>query len=147
MGYGSRTLQLLQQYYEGQFSLLDEQEQTMTSTITSVSSEVMFMEFCVAYFIYSNVLVFLGGVYILKFVGKYSYIGQFKGVFGCKIHFYKLFELGLGDLSNTMIRYISSVKPVLWLVINIHHLLLNGEVFNTQSHRSLTSYAISRSLL
>ncbi len=74
MGYGSRTLQLLQQYYEGQFSLLDEQEQTMTSTITSVSSEVMFMEFCVAYFIYSNVLVFLGGVYILKSVGKYSYI-------------------------------------------------------------------------
>ncbi len=52
MGYGSRTLQLLQQYYEGQFSLLDEQEQTMTSTITSVSSEVMFMEFCVAYFMY-----------------------------------------------------------------------------------------------
>uniref|UniRef100_A0A673HQD7 RNA cytidine acetyltransferase n=1 Tax=Sinocyclocheilus rhinocerous TaxID=307959 RepID=A0A673HQD7_9TELE len=41
MGYGSRTLQLLQQYYEGQFSLLDEQEQTTTSTITSVSSEAV----------------------------------------------------------------------------------------------------------
>ncbi|XP_018977735.1 RNA cytidine acetyltransferase [Cyprinus carpio] len=41
MGYGSRTLQLLQQYYEGQFTLLDEQEQTTTSTITSVSSEAV----------------------------------------------------------------------------------------------------------
>uniref|UniRef100_A0A673MF69 RNA cytidine acetyltransferase n=1 Tax=Sinocyclocheilus rhinocerous TaxID=307959 RepID=A0A673MF69_9TELE len=41
MGYGSRALQLLQQYYEGQFPLLDEQEQTTTSTITSVSSEVV----------------------------------------------------------------------------------------------------------
>uniref|UniRef100_A0A671Q6Z8 RNA cytidine acetyltransferase n=1 Tax=Sinocyclocheilus anshuiensis TaxID=1608454 RepID=A0A671Q6Z8_9TELE len=41
MGYGSRTLQLLQQYYDGQFSLLDEQEQTTTSTITSVSSEAV----------------------------------------------------------------------------------------------------------
>uniref|UniRef100_A0A8C1USF0 RNA cytidine acetyltransferase n=1 Tax=Cyprinus carpio TaxID=7962 RepID=A0A8C1USF0_CYPCA len=38
MGYGSRTLQLLQQYYEGQFTLLDEQEQTTTSTITSAVS-------------------------------------------------------------------------------------------------------------
>uniref|UniRef100_A0A673MM33 RNA cytidine acetyltransferase n=1 Tax=Sinocyclocheilus rhinocerous TaxID=307959 RepID=A0A673MM33_9TELE len=36
-----RALQLLQQYYEGQFPLLDEQEQTTTSTITSVSSEVV----------------------------------------------------------------------------------------------------------
>uniref|UniRef100_A0A8C1UMG5 RNA cytidine acetyltransferase n=1 Tax=Cyprinus carpio TaxID=7962 RepID=A0A8C1UMG5_CYPCA len=36
-----RTLQLLQQYYEGQFTLLDEQEQTTTSTITSVSSEAV----------------------------------------------------------------------------------------------------------
>uniref|UniRef100_A0A672QLF9 RNA cytidine acetyltransferase n=1 Tax=Sinocyclocheilus grahami TaxID=75366 RepID=A0A672QLF9_SINGR len=41
MGYGSRALQLLQQYYEGQFPLLDEQEQTTTSTITSVSSEAV----------------------------------------------------------------------------------------------------------
>uniref|UniRef100_A0A672QLJ6 RNA cytidine acetyltransferase n=1 Tax=Sinocyclocheilus grahami TaxID=75366 RepID=A0A672QLJ6_SINGR len=36
-----RALQLLQQYYEGQFPLLDEQEQTTTSTITSVSSEAV----------------------------------------------------------------------------------------------------------
>uniref|UniRef100_A0A8C1T222 RNA cytidine acetyltransferase n=1 Tax=Cyprinus carpio TaxID=7962 RepID=A0A8C1T222_CYPCA len=41
MGYGSRSLQLLQHYYEGQFPLLDEQEQTTTSTITSVSSEAV----------------------------------------------------------------------------------------------------------
>ncbi|KAK9959106.1 hypothetical protein ABG768_011186 [Culter alburnus] len=41
MGYGSRALQLLQQYYEGQFPLLDEQEQTSTSAITSVSSEAV----------------------------------------------------------------------------------------------------------
>ncbi|XP_016301276.1 RNA cytidine acetyltransferase-like isoform X2 [Sinocyclocheilus anshuiensis] len=41
MGYGSRALQLLQQYYEGQFPPLDEQEQTTTSTITSVSSEAV----------------------------------------------------------------------------------------------------------
>ncbi len=60
MGYGSRSLQMLQQYYEGQFPLLDEQEQTTTSTITSVSSEVMFMEFCVAFFIYEIFLYFCG---------------------------------------------------------------------------------------
>ncbi|ROI15050.1 RNA cytidine acetyltransferase [Anabarilius grahami] len=41
MGYGSRALQLLQQYYEGQFPLLDEQEQTSTGGITSVSSEAV----------------------------------------------------------------------------------------------------------
>lgn len=41
MGYGTRALQLLQGYYEGQFPLLDETEQTATSTITSVSSEAV----------------------------------------------------------------------------------------------------------
>lgn len=40
MGYGSRALQLLQQYYEGQFPLLDEKENNTKSGITSVSSEV-----------------------------------------------------------------------------------------------------------
>ncbi|XP_063052784.1 RNA cytidine acetyltransferase [Engraulis encrasicolus] len=40
MGYGSRALQLLQQYYEGQFPLLDEKENT-NSGITSVSSEAV----------------------------------------------------------------------------------------------------------
>lgn len=41
MGYGTRALQLLQAYYEGQFPLLDETEQTAASTITSVSSEAV----------------------------------------------------------------------------------------------------------
>ncbi|KAG1944690.1 RNA cytidine acetyltransferase [Pimephales promelas] len=41
MGYGSRALQLLEQYYEGQFPLLDEQEQTPASAITSLSSEAV----------------------------------------------------------------------------------------------------------
>ncbi|XP_051580334.1 RNA cytidine acetyltransferase [Myxocyprinus asiaticus] len=41
MGYGSRALELLQRYYEGQFPLLDEKEQTAASTITSVSSETV----------------------------------------------------------------------------------------------------------
>ncbi|KAL7878845.1 hypothetical protein AOLI_G00098190 [Acnodon oligacanthus] len=41
MGYGSRALQLLQRYYEGQFPLLDESEQPNASTINSVSSEAV----------------------------------------------------------------------------------------------------------
>ncbi|XDV28690.1 hypothetical protein PO909_031913 [Leuciscus waleckii] len=41
MGYGSRALQLLEQYYEGQFPLLEEQEQTPASAITSLSSEAV----------------------------------------------------------------------------------------------------------
>ncbi|KAL2093932.1 hypothetical protein ACEWY4_011244 [Coilia grayii] len=41
MGYGSRALQLLQQYYEGQFPLLDEKENNTKSGITSVSSEAV----------------------------------------------------------------------------------------------------------
>ncbi|XP_062403816.1 RNA cytidine acetyltransferase [Sardina pilchardus] len=41
MGYGSRALQLLQQYYEGQFPLLDEKENTSSSGITSVKSEAV----------------------------------------------------------------------------------------------------------
>ncbi|KAK7152251.1 hypothetical protein R3I94_008545 [Phoxinus phoxinus] len=41
MGYGSRALQLLEQYYEGQFPLLDEQEHTPASAITSLSSEAV----------------------------------------------------------------------------------------------------------
>ncbi|XP_077050615.1 RNA cytidine acetyltransferase isoform X3 [Siphateles boraxobius] len=41
MGYGSRALQLLEQYYEGQFPLLDEQEQTSAGAITSLSSEAV----------------------------------------------------------------------------------------------------------
>ncbi|KAL7871311.1 hypothetical protein SRHO_G00088080 [Serrasalmus rhombeus] len=41
MGYGSRALQLLQRYYEGQFPLLDESEQPNARTINSVSSEAV----------------------------------------------------------------------------------------------------------
>ncbi|XP_030629872.1 RNA cytidine acetyltransferase [Chanos chanos] len=41
MGYGSRALQLLQQYYEGQFPLLDDEEQTTATAITPVSSEAV----------------------------------------------------------------------------------------------------------
>ncbi len=54
--------------------------------------------------------------------------------------------VGLGDISDTMIMRILSVKPVPWLAVNLHHLLSNGAAFNTQSRRSLTSYAILRSL-
>ncbi len=42
---------------------------------------------------------------------------------------------------------ISSVKLVPWLAVNLHHLFSNGAAFNTQSRSSLTSDAISRSLL
>ncbi|XP_076842110.1 RNA cytidine acetyltransferase [Brachyhypopomus gauderio] len=41
MGYGTRALQLLQRYYEGQFPLLDEGEQANTRAINSVSSEAV----------------------------------------------------------------------------------------------------------
>ncbi len=41
---------------------------------------------------------------------------------------------------------ISSVKPVPWLAVNLHHLFSNGAAFNTRSRSSLTSDAISRSL-
>ncbi len=68
-----------------------------------------------------------------------------KPYYRCVIRF-KL-NLGLGDISNTMIMRISSVKLVLWLVVNLHHLLSDGAAFNTQCRRSLTSYTtLSRSL-
>uniref|UniRef100_A0A4W4FDD3 RNA cytidine acetyltransferase n=1 Tax=Electrophorus electricus TaxID=8005 RepID=A0A4W4FDD3_ELEEL len=41
MGYGTRALQLLQRYYEGQFPLLDERQQANTGAINSVSSEAV----------------------------------------------------------------------------------------------------------
>ncbi len=40
---------------------------------------------------------------------------------------------------------ILSVKPVLWLAVNLHHLFSNAAAVNTQSRSSLTSYAILRS--
>ncbi len=54
--------------------------------------------------------------------------------------------LGLHDILHAIVMRISSVKTVLWLAINLHHLFSNGAAFNTQSRKSLTSYAISRSL-
>ncbi len=47
--------------------------------------------------------------------------------------------LGLGDISHAMIMRISSVKPVLWLALNLHHLFSNWAAVNTQSRSSLTS--------
>ncbi len=58
----------------------------------------------------------------------------------------KVLWLGLGDISHAICMRISSVKPVPWLAVNLHHLFSNGATFNTQSRSSLTSYAISRSL-
>ncbi len=55
------------------------------------------------------------------------------------------FTVGLCDISHAMIMRISSVKPVLWLVVNLHQVLSDGAAFNTPSRRSLTSYAISYS--
>ncbi|XP_048827935.1 RNA cytidine acetyltransferase [Brienomyrus brachyistius] len=41
MGYGSRAMQLLQMYYEGQFPVLDDTVQPVSSEITLVSSEAV----------------------------------------------------------------------------------------------------------
>ncbi len=42
---------------------------------------------------------------------------------------------------------ISSVKPVPWLPVNLHHLVSDGVAVNTQSRSSLTSYAINSTYL
>ncbi len=42
-----------------------------------------------------------------------------------------LFLLGLHDKSHVIAMRISSVKPVLWLVVNLHHMPLDGVAFNT----------------
>ncbi len=52
-----------------------------------------------------------------------------------------IYHLGLGDISHAICMRISSVKPVPWLTVNLHHLFSNGAAFNTQSHSSQTSYA------
>ncbi len=49
--------------------------------------------------------------------------------------------LGLGDILHAIVMRISSVKPVSWLAVNLHHLFSNGAAFNTQSRSSQTSYA------
>ncbi len=55
-------------------------------------------------------------------------------------------RLGLHDILHAIVMRISTVKTVLWLAVNLHQLFSNGAAFNTQSRRSLTSNAISRSL-
>ncbi len=45
---------------------------------------------------------------------------------------------GMHDKSHVIVMHISSVKPVLWLVVNLHHVFSDGAAFNTR-------YAISRS--
>ncbi len=54
-------------------------------------------------------------------------------------------QVGLHVILHAIVMRISSVKPVLWLVLNLHHLFskpVDGAAVNTQSRRSLTSYAI-----
>ncbi len=50
--------------------------------------------------------------------------------------------VGLHDILHAIVMRISTVKTVLWLAVNLHHLFSNGAAFNTQSRSSLTSYAI-----
>ncbi len=51
-------------------------------------------------------------------------------------------DVGLQDILHAIVMRISSVKTVLWLAVNLHHLFSNGAAFNTQSRSFLTSYAI-----
>ncbi len=57
-----------------------------------------------------------------------------------KFH-YNVMWLGMGDILHAICMRISSVKPVPWLALNLHHLFSNGAVFNTRSRSSQTSYA------
>ncbi len=41
--------------------------------------------------------------------------------------------VGMGDILHAICMRISSVKPVPWLALNLHHLFSDGAVFNTQS--------------
>ncbi len=50
--------------------------------------------------------------------------------------------LGLRDIMHAIVMRISSVKLVLWLVVNLNHLFSDGAAFNTQSRSSPTIYAI-----
>ncbi len=52
----------------------------------------------------------------------------------------KWISVGLGDISHAICMRISSVKPVPWLAVNLHHLFSNRAVFNTQSRSSLKSW-------
>ncbi len=59
----------------------------------------------------------------------------------CQIFISFKFKVGMGDILHAICMRISSVKPVPWLALNLHHLFSNGAVFNTQSRSSQTSYA------
>ncbi len=48
-------------------------------------------------------------------------------------YFEDMAGIGLGDISHTILMHISSVKPVLWLAVNLHHLFSDGAAFNTRS--------------
>ncbi len=50
------------------------------------------------------------------------------------------FYIGLHDILHAIVMRISSVKTVLWLAVNLHHLFSNGAAFNTQSRRSHAKY-------
>ncbi len=47
-----------------------------------------------------------------------------------------MFNVGLGDILHEIVMRISSVKPVPWLAVNLHHLFSNGAACSSQ-----TSYA------
>ncbi len=51
-------------------------------------------------------------------------------------------RLEMHDILHAIVMRITSVKTVLWLAVNLHHLFSNGAAFNKQSRSSLTSYAI-----
>ncbi len=61
----------------------------------------------------------------------------------CRVQFqpWSNIPVGLGDILHAICMRISSVKPVPWLAVNLHHLFSNGAAFNTQSRSSQTSYA------
>ncbi len=53
-------------------------------------------------------------------------------------------KLGLRDILHAIVMCISSVKPVLWFVINLHQLFSNGAAFNTQTvdHWQATQFTL-----
>ncbi len=94
-------------------------------------------------YIYICVCVYIC-VYVCVYVCMYMYIYIYIYIYYTRVYIC-MYMLGLGDIAHAILMRISSVKPVPWLAVNLHHLFSNGAAFNTQSRRSLTSYAISRS--
>ncbi len=69
------------------------------------------------------------------------------GLYGTLVKFWLDFKQKCqAFILHAIVMRISSVKTVLWLAVNLHQLFSDGAAFNTQSRRSLTNYAISRSL-